>query len=404
MDTYVYEAQDKNGKIVRGLVEADSFDSVEDILKYNKLTPVDVRPFLTTEERMRHFWRSIFARIRDRDKAIFARQLATMINAGLSLMESLHALTRQTPNKNLVEIIFKIIALIEKGKSVSFAVAQFPYVFSPIFVSMVRSGEASGKMDMVLTELADQMESDYAMRSKMRGAMIYPAFIVSAMVLVGFFALVYIIPQLAEVFSGVGAALPPLTLFLITLSHFVLRFWYIVLILIIVFIVLIRYFATTITGQRFWGYMALKAPVVSKISLGIYVTNFSRTLSLLMTGGVPILRALGMVSNAVGNVLIAEEIKEAMAEVERGVPLSVPLSKSKYLPPLVASMVAVGEKTGQLDKILAKVASIYEEDTNNLLKGLTSLLEPVIMLIVGLGVAFLVLAILMPIFQLSAVF
>ncbi len=404
MDKYLYEASDKTGRIVKGLVEADSLDAAEDILKFNKLSILEIKPYVTFNERLNLFFKSIFARIGPRDKTVFARQLATMIGAGLPLMESLRSLTEQTPNKNLVVVIRKVITSIEKGKSFSFAISQFPNVFSPIFVSMVKSGEASGKMDTVLLDLAKQMEADYQMRSKIRGAMIYPLFILSAMFLVGMFAIVYVIPQIEEIFISAGAQLPLATNVLIKVSHFLSDFWYIAILIFIGIIVGIRYFITTTSGKYFMGYLALKIPVFSNINRGIYISHYARTLGLLIAGGVPILRSLSMVSGSVGNILIEKELKGSILDVEKGVALSTPLSQSEYFPPLVASMVKVGEETGKLDQILLNLAAIYENETNELLKGLTSLLEPIIMLIIGMGVAFLVVAILMPIFQLSQVF
>ena len=385
------------------MVEADSIDAVDDILRYNKLTVLAVKPFLATEDRVRNFFSSIFAGIRAKDKAIFSRQLATMINAGLPLMEALRSLVRQTTNKNLVKVIIKIISLIEQGKSFSFAIGQFPYVFSPVFISMIRSGEASGKLDGALNDVADQMEGDYAMRSKIKAAMIYPIFIIGAIGAVGLVAIVYVIPQLEDVFKSSGAQLPVLTRLMVALSHFLVSYWYLTIVIIIVTVLLIRYFMLTTTGKHTIGWIALKFPVFGKINLGIYTAHFAKNLGLLMGGGVPIIKSLSMISESVGNILIEQEIKGSIAEVERGVPLSVPISRSHYFPPLVASMIAVGEQTGQLDKILLKLASIYEDETNTAIKGLTALLEPMIMLIIGLGVMFLVLAILMPIFQLSNV-
>ncbi|MFA7309257.1 MAG: type II secretion system F family protein [Patescibacteria group bacterium] len=403
MDQYQYEARDVGGRVVKGLVEADSPEAVEDILKYNKLSVISVKSFLTTEQRILGFFKSMFGKIKPGDKAVFARQLATMINAGLPLMEALRSIIRQTPNKNLVLVTLKIIALIEKGKSFSYAVSQFPNVFSPVFVNMVKSGEASGKMDKVLVELADQLESDYAMRSKIKSALMYPAFILTALVAVATFALIYIIPSLEDVFASAGSQLPVTTRMLIWLSHFMASYWYLALLVLIGIAILFRYFMMTFTGKRLAGYIALRAPIFKKINGGIYVTNFSKTLGLLLASGVPIIRSLSMVAEAVGNIYLEEKIKDAIVEVEKGVPLSVPLSRIKEFPSLVSSMVAVGEQTGKLDEILIKIAHIYEEETNTTLKGLTSLLEPVIMLVIGLGVAFLVISILLPIFQLSNV-
>jgi type IV pilus assembly protein PilC len=326
-----------------------------------------------------------------------------MINAGLPLMEALKYLARQTPSKSLVEVILKIISLIERGKSFSFALAQFPDIFPSIFVSMIKSGEASGKLDKVLNDLAAQLESDNNLRSKIKSAMIYPAFILFAIAGVGVFALVYIIPQLESVFQDAGAELPVTTRALIATSHFLISFWYIVIVVVIALLVAYRFFSTTDTGKWVLAWISLNAPVFKTINSGIYITTFSKTLGLLMMGGVPIIKSLAMVSESLGNLIIEKELRGAVLQVERGIPLSEPLSKSKYFPPLVSSMVAVGEQTGQLDKILFNIAAIYEEETSNLLKGLTALVEPMIMLIVGVAVGILAVSIILPMYQLSNV-
>lgn len=404
MEQYAYEARDKAGKIVKGMVEADSSDAASDVLKYNQLFVISVKPYQTLQKRTFSLVRSFIGGVKSRDKAVFARQLSTMINAGLPLMDALKYIVKQTKNKDMVVATLKIIALIERGKSFSFALEQNPDVFPPVFVSMVRSGEASGKLDKVLADLADQMESDYAMRSKIRGAMIYPAFILVAIFAVGVFALIYIIPQMEDVFTSSGAQLPAVTLFLIAISHFMISFWYIVVLFVLGLIVFIRYFVTTDSGKQASSYLALSFPVFGNINRGIYIATFTRTLGLLISGGVPIIKSLAIVSDSIGNTIIEEKIKDAMVDVERGIPLSTPVTKIKYFPPLVASMIAVGEQTGQLDKILINIARIYEEDTNNMLKGLTALLEPIIILIVGAAVGFLAIAVIMPIYQLTNVF
>jgi type IV pilus assembly protein PilC len=404
MEKYIYEARDKSGKIAKGMVEADSAEAAADVLKYNQLFVISVKPYQTLEGRTFSAFRSLFGGVKPRDKAVFARQLSTMISAGLPLMDALKYIVKQTPNKDMVMATLKVIALIERGKSFSFALEQLPETFPPVFVSMVRSGEASGKLDKVLADLADQLESDYAMRSKIRGAMIYPAFIVVAIFAVGGFALIYIIPQLEDVFTSSGAQLPFITSMLIAISHFFISYWYLIIIFLLALFVLGRYYLTTDSGKKLSSYLALTFPVFNKINQGIYIATFTRTLGLLIGGGVPIIKSLGIVSDSIGNVIIEEKLKDTMQDVEKGIPLSEPIAKIKQFPPLVSSMIAVGEQTGQLDKILLNIARIYEEDTNNMLKGLTSLLEPIIILIVGLAVAFLAVAIILPIYQLTNVF
>ena len=404
MDKYIYEARDKAGKVVKGMVEADSAEAAEDVLKYNQLFVISVKPYRALEEKVLFSIRSVFGGVKAKDKAIFARQLSTMINAGLPLMDALKYIVKQTRNKEMVLATLKLIAFIERGKSFSFALEQMPEVFPSVFISMVRSGEASGKLDKVLIDLADQLESDYAMRSKIKGALIYPGFILLTLFGVGAFALVYIIPKLQDVFASSGVSLPITTLFLIAISHFVVTYWYIVIIAIFAAIVFIGYYIATESGKAVISYLALSLPVAKEINKGIYITTFARTLGLLVGGGVPIIKSLSLVSDSIGNTIIERKLKDAMMDVEKGIPLSEPISKIKYFPPLLSSMISVGEQTGQLDKILLNIARIYAEETNNMLKGLTSLLEPIIMLLVGLGVAVLAVSVIMPIYQLTTVF
>uniref|UniRef100_A0A7C4R4K9 Type II secretion system F family protein n=1 Tax=candidate division CPR3 bacterium TaxID=2268181 RepID=A0A7C4R4K9_UNCC3 len=404
MSKYIYEARDNSGRIVKGMVEADSSEAAEDLLKYNQLYVLSIKASLTFEEKVFSTFRSFFGGIRLKDKAVFARQLSTMINAGLPLMDSLKYILDQSKKKDMVATIKKIMNLIERGKSFSFALEQFPSVFPPVFVSMVRSGEASGKLDQVLADLAEQMESEYSMKSKIKGALIYPAVILVAVVIVGVFALLYIIPNLEDVFVSSGVDLPILTRILVSMSNILINYWYIVVIIIFGLTVFLRYYLLTDGGRRVISRINLRMPVFGEINRGIYTVTFARTLGLLMGGGVPIIKAISIVSESIGNTVVEAELKNAIISVEKGIPLSVPISQMNRFPPLVPSMIAVGEKTGQLDKVLLNIAKTYDDETQTKLKSLSSLIEPIIMLIVGIAVALLVVAIILPVYQLTNIF
>lgn len=401
MDKYNYEAHDASGRIVKGMVEADSAESAEEILKYNKLFAVSVKPYISFEQRIINYFNSLFGGIRDKDRVIFARQLAIMINAGLPLTESLKELLKETTKKSMINVIVQIIAYIERGKTFSFALAQFPETFSPIFISMVRSGEMSGKLDEVLNNLASQLERTFSIKSKVRGALFYPAFIIMVMIGFSIYAITNIIPQLEELFNSLGSSLPILTRFLIILSHAVTGYWYIFIIGILAIFYLIRFLLNTDGGKIIYAKTITYIPVVNTINEGVYINDFAKNLGLLMKGGVPIVNSLIMISDSYANVLLREDLRRVVDDVERGITLSQSLSKSKNFPPLVVSMIAVGEKTGQLVAVLENISRMYEEDTDNTLKGFTSLVEPALMLLVGLGVAFLAIAVILPIFQLS---
>lgn len=401
MDKYFYEARDKSGKIISGFIEADSLESAEEILRFNQLSVITVKPHITLDQKVLSFFRGGKEKVKSKQKAVFARQIATMVNAGLPLMESLRYLYRQTPDKNMKGIIDQIIKMIEKGRTFSFALAQFPEVFSPIFTSMVRSGEASGKLDKVLNDLADQLEGNYSIQSKIKGALYYPAVIMVVVIGVAIYSLTSIIPQLKDVFLDSGAQLPLMTNVLIAMSNALMNYWYVILIVLVLAIIVVRYFLSTEIGRVYYSRAMLVLPIFKSVNKGVYISGFARTLGLLVGGGVPIIKSLYMVSDSIDNVLIKRELKMATAAVEKGIPLSEPLSKSSYFPPLVASMIAVGEQTGDLDKILFEIAKIYEQDSENLIKGLTSLVEPVIMIMVGIAAIILILAVVMPIYQLT---
>lgn len=402
MDKYLYEAHDLSGQIVNGMIEADSVESAEDVLKYNKLFAVNIRPYISIDQRVLNYFKSFFGGIKSKDKVIFARQLAIMINAGLPLLESLKELAKETTKRSMLLVTLQLVGYIEKGKTFSFALAQFPSVFSPIFVSMIKSGEMSGKLDDVLNGLALQMERSYSIKSKIKGALFYPGFIVVVMFGVSMFAIVYIIPKMEDVFTSVGQNLPILTRFLIWLSHFFINYWYLAIIGALIIIYLIRFFLSTENGKYFYAKAASVIPIIKDLNRGVYINDFAKNLALLMKGGVPIVNSLIMISDSFDNIIVREDMKRIVSDVERGIPLSSTMAESKTFPPLVISMMAVGEKTGQLVEVLENISRMYEEDTDTVLKGFTSIIEPLLMVIVGIAVGFLAVAVIMPMYQLSS--
>jgi len=401
---FIYEATDKTGRLRRGIVEAASEDAVRILLKANALTPVSIAPYVTFEEKIREFFRSIFAPIKAKDKALFSRQLSTMISAGLPLMEALHTLHEQVPNPSLKQVIAKIIKDIERGKSFSMALAAHPLVFSRIYVSMVKSGEASGKLDRILLELADQQEKDLALTSKIRGAMIYPAFVLSAIIAVGILMMVLVIPKIAPIFKEANVELPIQTKLLISMASFFSKWWFLIILGILGIIVLFKIFISTREGKKLWHRAVLFLPIFGRMTRELAIARFARTQSLLLGAGVPILDSLALSAEVTGNLVYEAELKKMTAQVERGVPLSQPLRESENFPPLVANMVRVGEETGRVDQMLSNLAKFYEQNLDRLASNLTTLLEPFITLLLGIGVAFIAFSILVPIFKMTALF
>lgn len=398
MAKFLYEAKNDRGQLVQGEVQASNEIAAEKLLMRNKLIVTNLEPeksFLSSV--------SFGNRVGVRARAQFARQLATMINAGLPLVQALNIIVLQTKNPVLHTIIATIIRDIESGYTFSTALAKHPEAFDRIFVSIVRAGEATGKVDEVLIEVATQLEKDSAFSSKLKGALAYPIFIVSAMIAVGALMMIKVIPTIKNVFEEAGAQLPFATRALIATSDFMVKYWYVVLILFVGSVVGIRASLITPTGKSFVDRFSLRAPVFGGTVVSAMMARLTRTLGLLVGAGIPILEALRIVSEVVNNTVYKSGLEEVRAEVERGIPMSAPLMQNTNFPVLFGQMVAVGEQTGRVDSMLGNLAKYYTEETENRLKNVSSLIEPIVMVILGMGVAVLIFAILIPIYNIASI-
>ncbi|MCA9388687.1 type II secretion system F family protein [Candidatus Berkelbacteria bacterium] len=345
---------------------------------------------------------SFFNKVTAKDKAFLARQLSTMISAGLPLNKAIEILDKQESNHKLKEVLGKVREDLEAGAPFSAAVAKYPEVFDRIFVNIVVSGESVGQLAEVLLQLADQYDKDSSFSGKVKGAFAYPAFIFVAMIIVGAIMMVYIVPQLTSIFEEAEAKLPLPTRVIIALSLFLQQYWWAAIIGVVVAIILGRAYLKSAAGQRFYDLIQLKLP--QNLGTEIFLTRLTRTLGMLIKAGTPILEALRITSGAVNNIFYEEALNEAAEEVKRGVPLSRPITSDPNLfPPIVSQMTSVGEQTGQLDKILLNLADYYEDQVDTKLKTLSSLIEPIIIVIIGVGVGFLVYSILIPIYNIAQI-
>lgn len=401
MTQFNYKARDKEGNQTEGLMEASNRDQVVELLRKYELIPTSITE---KTEKGKIFDISSFRKIALKTKVVFSRQLATMIDSGLSIVQSLKILSEQErkKNKRFSEIIDAIAAEIEGGTSFSAALRKHPKVFSPIYISLVESGEVSGKLDEVLDRLATQLEKDYDLKKKVKGAMMYPTFIIVAMVVAAGIVVTFVIPQLKSLFEESNAELPVVTKILLKISDFMVSFWWVVIIGVVGIIIAVRYFLKSKTGRRFWDGLKLKLPVVGMFVKNIYMVRFTRTLSTLISSGLPILDSLKIVSDTVGNVLYKDEINSISRKVESGVALATPLEESKLFPTMVSHMVEVGEKTGNIDKMLGRMANFFDNEVNNTVSALSTLLEPIILLVIAIGVGIFVGAVLLPIYQLAS--
>lgn len=338
-------------------------------------------------------------RVTTADRAFISRQLATMLASGLPIDRSIAVLANQFTNPFLIDVFHQIETDLEAGLSFSSALAKHPRVFNRVFVNVVMAGEAVGKVADVLGELADRAEQDQEFISKIQGALYYPAFVFVAMIIIAIILMIKVIPEFRSVFDQAGVALPWVTNVLITISTFMAQRWYVVLLGLVIIVVGVRAYLSTQRGKQFLDYLAVYFP--TGILRYLYMSRFTRTLALLVQSGTPIIEALSITADVVNNGLYANIILRAKDDVARGIPLSTPLSKSPLFPVIVPQMILVGEQTGRLDQVLTSLADYFEAETSARVKAVSSLFEPVVIVIVGLGVAFIVFAIFLPIYGLA---
>jgi len=333
------------------------------------------------------------------EKMTFTRNLRIMIGAGISLPRALETLAFQSRNKKFKKALISIAEELTKGKSFSDALTSHSAIFPELFISMVKVGEEAGTLEDVLKVLTNQMEREYELKSRVKGAMIYPAVIISAMIGIGILMLIIVIPKLAQTFQELAIELPPTTRFVIALGNFLAQKWYIVLILILLLVIFLRIISRTKFGKRVIDFLTLKIPIISPLIQKTNSAYFVRTLSSLITSGVPIVRSLEIVSGAVENIYFQETLKEASEKVRKGTKLSEALFPyQKLYSPTVVQMIQVGEETGETSTVLAKLADFYEEEVANATKNLSSVIEPVLMLLIGAAVGFFAISMIQPIY------
>jgi len=398
---FEYQAKDEKGKTVKGKVEANDVDQAARILRDRNLVIVKLVEFVQAEELS--FVRGYFDRVHHDDIVEFTRQLATMVEAGLPLTDALSLLRAQS-KPGMGRLVDDVLRDVESGKSLADALARHKEEFSEVFVELVRAGETAGMLDNILKRVADNLEKQRNFRAKTRGVLIYPAIVVSGMFVVALVMIVFVIPKLTVMYEDFGADLPMMTQILIGLSKFVTQFWYVFFTLLFAGAFFLRSWKRTETGKLQYDQLKLKLPVFGRLTKIVALAEMTRTLSLLVAAGISIIEALGIVADSVGNEVYRKDLKKAAKEVEKGIPLAVSMAKGNNFPPLVPQMVSVGEETGKVDEILAKLSSYFETESEHLLKGLTSALEPIIMIVLGVGVGFLIVAIIMPIYNLTSQF
>ncbi len=401
MSIFKYSAERSDGRKKSGRIVAVSENDAFSRLRKKDLTLkslVDVSSALETK--INRF----ISPIKAKELVVFTRQLSVMISANVPVVEALLVLVEQTNNLSLQAMIADIAFEVDSGAFLSDAFARRPKVFSDFFVNIIRSGETSGKLDEVLNYLADEMEKSYDINSKVKGAMIYPIFVIAALVAVGIILMVYVIPNLTAILTETGAELPISTRIVIAMSEFLQKYLILVILFIAGLIAAVKFYARTYSGGRVLDMMKLKAPIFGKLFQYIYLMRFARSLSTLIKGGVTITRSLEIVAEVVNNKIYRELILETLESINDGNPLSQVFETSIYIPKMVPQMMSVGEKTGKIDVVLDKVNAFYTRESANMLDNLSKLMEPIIMVIMGVGVGVMVAAVLLPMYNLASQF
>lgn len=395
---FQWEGKTRQGSVQKGEIAAKNKDEVLALLRRQNIQPISV-----TEKSREIRFSFGGQKITDKDVVIFTRQLATMIDAGLPLVQCLDILGSQADNKSLAKVINQVRTDVESGATFAESLKKHPKVFDNLYVNMVAAGEAGGILDTILQRLAAYMEKLSKIKKQIKSAMIYPAIILFVAVSVVALLMVVVVPMLAGMFASMGQLLPLPTRIVISISNF-LKGWggLVVLIAIVGAIVGLRQWRKTEGGLRITDSVALKIPVMGSLIQRVAVAKFTRTMGTLLSSGVPILEGLLIVSRTAGNKIVEEGIVRTRQSVSEGKTLAEPLSAAKVFPPMVVQMIAVGEATGALDSMLNKIADFYDEEVDSAVAALTSMLEPLLMIFLGTTVGFVIVAMYMPIFQMGA--
>jgi type IV pilus assembly protein PilC len=400
MLTFRYIARDsKTGEKVKAEVQADSKEAAAKLIKQEGLAPIDI---VLKDAAGDNIFSKLTNRVKAKDRILFARQLATLINAGLPLVQSLRSVLDQTQSKPLKVIISQVISDVEAGSTLSDALGRHPKVFDQIFINLIAAGETSGTLDAALTRIALQQEKDAEIVSKVRGAMAYPAIVLLVMVGVVGFMVVSVLPQVEVIYKDMpGASLPISTKLLLALSHMIINYWWAVIIIVVVLIFLTTRWARTGPGKLYIDKLKMKTWPFGELFMKVYMARFARTGATLVASGVPLLQVLDIVSKSISNVHVEASIKKAMDKVKGGKALSDSLEGDPNFLELVPKMLRIGEQSGSMEDMMNKIAEYYEKEVDNQIKTISTIIEPLMMIALGIVAFILVGAILLPIYGLA---
>lgn len=401
MPRFLYFAKDASGNPVKGVVEAKDRNIALDILHRRGLAILSLKQDTV---RTGSKFNQIFNKVSLMDLVLFTRQLATMIESGIPLPQAFEILYEQTTKVYFKKVIYAIKEDIESGESLSNAMSKFPDVFSPLYIYMVKAGEASGALSEILNRLAAYLEDANKLISKVKGAMIYPVTVLTIAILITIGLLVFVVPRFKEMFESLGGTLPLPTRILIAISEGLKQYIVFVFIVVVILILAFLRLISTEKGKYAFDAFMLRTPVFGDLLKKVSIAKFAKTLATLLRSGVPILDGLEIVAKVSGNKVVEQRLLATKDNIKGGENISTPLEKAKIFPPMVYRMVAVGEQTGELEKMLNKIAEFYEDQVNSAVEALTSLMEPMIMVVLGTLIGSIVMSLFLPIFNISKLF
>ena len=401
MLTYKYTARDAaTGKKVTAEIQAASEQAAAKLLRDQGMSLVELKPLTGTGSNPISKFKN---RIKTKDKVLFSRQLSTLINAGLPLVQSLRTVAGQTQNKAFKLVIMEVITDVEAGSALSVAFSKHPSTFNEVYISLIAAGEASGTLDKSLERLANQQEKDAEIISKVRGAMVYPIIVLVVMGGVVGFMLIKVMPQVEQLYAGLGsgAQLPLITRILLTASRSLIKYWYVVVIVIGFIAFFVSRWARTLGGKRYVDRFKMTAPALGRLFMKMYMARFARTGSTLVASGVPLIQMLDITARSINNVHIEASLRRATEKVKGGKALSESLMNDPNFLSLVPDMLRIGEQSGAIEQMMAKTADYYEKEVDNEIKAISTIIEPALMVVLGIVAFVIVAAVLLPIYGLA---
>ncbi|NLZ24413.1 type II secretion system F family protein [Candidatus Dojkabacteria bacterium] len=401
MAKYTYSARDSEGKEIKGKMEARDAEALAEILQDRGLVVVNIKEQISID--VESLSQINIGGVPMKEKVVFMRQLATMVGAGLPLTRGLQIMEQQISNPQFKRVISQVKSSVESGKSLADSFREADEVFDDIALNLIEAGESSGNLDVILDKLAIELEESKKLGDKLRSALIYPIILVIVILGVVGLMMFVMVPTMTEIYADFDAELPFITRMLMGMSTFLLNYWWILLISVLSIVIAYKVWVDTEKGRRTRDKILAKFPIIGPIISKMQIAQFTRLLGLLMASGLPIIRALELTAQSLSNVMFREVIEEAKQEVEKGGSLAIPVARSEYYPLIVSSMIAVGEETGELDNVLERVSQYYKDEVDIATSNMSSLLEPVFLIVMGVAIAFIALGVYLPMFQLSEV-